>query len=179
MSARPCQIALYDCIGVDSPITGLPSEIGDPVLNYAYCGMTYNPYAAPTLGGGVQVRVDYSNVVYAGETQAGANAQAVAACSPGATGYEVFVSEAVTVTAACTLGDTTYNYTITLPAGYTIGQVGQSQEEVNAVATAAATAILQAQMAADGCNQTTPNYLTDDQGVVITDSDGNPILLTL
>ena len=202
MSARPCQIALHECIGVDSPITGFSSETDDPVLYYARCSLFYNPHLPPTLGGGIETRFDYSGTVFAGATQAEADAQAAAQCSPVTPEYIVLYSEAVTVSSTCTINYVVQDLTVSLPAGYitvtvpatyVTGTPGQTQESVNAEALAIANAMLQAQLAAAGCSEGTiytsaevtvtsscalgEGYLTDDQGNIITDDQGNGILI--
>jgi hypothetical protein len=202
MSARPCQIALHDCIGVDSPITGFSSEDDDPVLFYARCNLFYNPHLPPTLGGGVETRFDYSGLVFAGATQEAADAQAAAQCSPVSPEYIVLRSEAVTVTSSCTINYVLQDFTVSLPAGYitvtvpseyVTGTPGQTQESVNAEALAVANAMLAAQLAAAGCAEGETfssaevtvtgscslgnSYLTDDQGNVITDDQGNKIVI--
>lgn len=178
MSARPCPIALFDCIGVDSPITGLSSESPDPVLYYAYCKLFFDPYAPPPLGGGINPRTNYQNIIFAAATQASADAEAEAACSPISPFLTPFTSEEVTVSLPCTLPDfltddqgnvitddqgnkislggaTTTMITVTLPAGYITGLPGESQADVNAAALAVATAQCQAQVNEAGCQEST------------------------
>lgn len=175
MSARPCPIALYDCIGVDSPITGISSESADPILYYARCTLVVDPYAPPPLSQSILLRSGYSEVVYAADTQAEADAIAAANCRPDSPYAVIFSSQAVTVTMQCSIPDyltdsdgnyitdsdgnkiivgpgfTVTNMSVTLPAGHVVGTPGQTQEDVNAEATAIATAQLQAQMTAAGC----------------------------
>lgn len=175
MSARNCPIALYDCLGVDSPITGISSEDGDPVLYYARCTLVVDPYAPPPLTNSILLRSGYSEIVYAASTQAEADAVASANCQTVSPFLNVYSSQSVTVTLPCSIpdyltdengnyitddqgnkiivgpGSTVTNMSLTLPAGYVTGLPGQTQEQVDAEATAIATTQLEAQMAAAGC----------------------------
>lgn len=127
MSSRPCPTILGDCIGVDSPITGLSSQASDQVWYYADCSPYSDAFAPPPLGGGIVTqKCEYTVVV--GATQAEADALAAAACGPQA------------------------HPTPTTPIYYNTAQTAQ----VPCLA---------------------PDYLTDDQGNHITDSEGNPIIL--
>jgi hypothetical protein len=80
MSACACPIILGDCIGVDSPITGLSSLADDHCFFYASCSPRSNAFAPPPLGGGF-VTQQCAYTVLAAETQAEADALAAAACN--------------------------------------------------------------------------------------------------
>lgn len=131
MSARSCPIALWECIGVDSPITGISSQDPDPVLFYSACRLFYDPYGPPTLGGGVVTAADYSCLVFAAETQALADQLASGNCSG-----QISQSDSVSVTVPCLTPG--YTLTVTLPAGYLMGRLGETQEQLNARAEAIA-----------------------------------------
>lgn len=85
MSACNCPTILGDCIGVDSPITGISSETDDQCLFYASCSPRADAFAPPILGGGI-VTQSCAYTVLAGATQAEADSLAAAACSGGGGG---------------------------------------------------------------------------------------------
>jgi hypothetical protein len=145
MSARPCPIALWECIGVDSPITGISSQDPDPVLFYSACRLFYDPYAPPPLGGGIVTAADYSCLVFAAETQALADQLASGNCSG-----QISQSDFVSVTVPCLTPG--YTLTVTLPAGYLLGRLGETQEQVNARAEAIAMENALTRVAAGECD---------------------------
>lgn len=127
MSARPCPIIVGDCIGVDSPVTGLSSEAEDVVYYYASCSPVADAFAPPALGGGI-VTQHCQYTVLAATSQAEANALAAEACAP-------------------------QSHTPTQPPLF------YSNEQTAQVPCMS------------------PDYLTDDQGVIITDDQGERIVL--
>ena len=80
MSACACPIILGDCIGVDSPITGLSSLADDHCFFYASCSPRADAFAPAPLGGGIATQT-CAYTTLAAETQAEANALAAAACN--------------------------------------------------------------------------------------------------
>lgn len=103
MSACNCPTILGDCIGVNSPITGLSSEAVDQCLFYAACSPRADAFAPPPLGGGIVTQTCAYTVVV-GLTQAEADALAAAICGPQVP--NIYYSNPVTVSVPCVASGT-------------------------------------------------------------------------
>ena len=79
MSTCPCPTVLADCIGVNSPITGLSSLAPDVCYFYASCCPGSDAYAPPILAG-VILTASCNCTTLGATTQAEADALAAAAC---------------------------------------------------------------------------------------------------
>lgn len=199
MSARPCSIIIGDCIGVDSPITGLSSQAADVLYYYASCSPAADAFAPAPLGGGI-VTQQCSSVVLAATTQAEADALAAAACAPQEHPNPTptaFYSSPVTVQVPCLapdyltddqghhitddqgnaiiLGysDVGWTATATLPYGFVVTTTNQADADAQALAIA--TQIAQDKAAAYNCDQSPKLVLTGAGGDQLIDANGNPV----